>query len=216
MYESIAKIITLVLSFPKTAYANFKYLPFSQAIRLPVFVHWNSSLAGNGRFIIHRESTGCIRIGTQDMAFPSKKLTLCVTGTLEFNGKAFIGTGSEIVVRGRLTIGDNFSCSSGCKIDAKAESSFGNNVLIGHNCTFIDDDGHKLLQEGKRINDKVGYHIGNNIWFGRECLVLKGTTTSSNIVFGARSLIRGQYDVENVVYGGSPAKIIKSNIDWER
>lgn len=207
-------IIASLLSMPKTIYANFKYLPAIQAIRLPLFVHWNSSLSGGGRIVLHNIKPLSVRLGSADPSFPSHKLILCLTGTLEFNGVASIGSGSELIIRGHLTVGDHFSCSGGNKIDVKSNSSFGENVLIGHNCTFIDDDGHQLLQEGRIINEKRGYHIGNHVWFGRECLTLKGTSTCDNIVFGARSLINGHYNESEVVYAGSPAKIVKRNVQW--
>ena len=107
-----------------------------------------------------------------------------------------------------------FHAVGGGKIDAKAESSFGDDVLIGHNCTFIDDDGHGIIQDGKINNKKRGYHIGNHVWFTRECLILKGTRTCDNIVFGARSLVSGSYSESNVVYAGQPTKIVKRDIDW--
>lgn len=108
-----AKLLSIVASVPKTLYANFKYLPFCQAVKFPLFVHWNSSCKGNGKILLGKVKPGIIRLGSADPTFPSRKFVLCLTGTLEFMGNASIGTGSEMVVRGHLVIGDNFSCSGG-------------------------------------------------------------------------------------------------------
>ncbi len=63
-------------------------------------------------------------------------------------------------------------------IDCKSDCWFGDDVQIGHNCIFIADDGHKITQNGERINERKGYHIGNHVWFGRECF---GTKRNKNL-----------------------------------
>lgn len=222
MLEIIKKIFTgggkafiFLFSLPKTVIFNFRYLPFTQALHLPIIIHWNSVFKGNGQIILDSPSFAAVKLGFVDPTFPSKQFVFVLTGTLRFYGKASIGTGSEMVIRGHLDIGDNFSCSGGTKIDAKCDSSFGNDVLIGHHCTFIDDDGHDLFVDNKMVNYPKGYHIGNHVWFGRECLVLKGSTTVDNIVFGARSVICGHFTETGVVYAGTPIKVVKRNICWK-
>ena len=209
------KILVMLLSLPKTIIFNLKYLPLRQAIHLPILVHWNSRYRGNGRIILDSLSFAAVKLGFVDPTFPSKQFVFVLTGSLQFKGKASIGTGCEMVIRGELVIGDNFSCSGGTKIDAKSKSSFGDDVLIGHHCAFIDDDGHDLLVEDIKVNYPKGYHIGNHVWFGRDCLVLKGTSTADNIIFGARSVITGHFTESSVVYAGTPIQIVKRNISWK-
>lgn len=170
---------------------------------------------GGGRIELDKVRFGIIKLGFGDLDFPHQKFTFCNTGYVHFLGSAIISAGCELVVRGNLIIGNRFSCSGGSKIDAKSNSSFGNDVLIGHKCVFIDDDGHSVLIDGKRINYKNGYHIGNHVWFGRECLVLKGTKTCNNIVFGARSIISGSIQHPNTIMVGNPVKVVKQNIEWQ-
>lgn len=208
------KACIFLISLPKTIWFNIKYLPLHQAIKLPILLHWRSRVFGNGKIILNRYSFGCVKLGFTDPDFPSKLFVLCITGSLEFKGGGSIASGCELVIRGRLTIGDNFSCSGLTKIDAKSISSFGDDVLIGHCCIFIDDDGHTIIKDGEIINASKGYHIGNHVWFGRECLILKGTTTADNIVFGARSIVSGNITEENTIVVGAPAKIVKRNISW--
>ena len=78
----------------------------------------------------------------------------------------------------------------------------------------MDCDGHPIMIDGEVINEDAGYHIGNHVWLGRECLVLKGAETCDNIVFGARSVVRGKYTTCNAIYVGSPAILKKENITW--
>ena len=93
--------------------------------------------------------------------------------------------------------------------------SFGEDVLIGHCCTFMDGDGHRILSNGCIINKDDGIHVGNHVWFGRECLILEGSTICDNVVFGARSVVNGSYKTNNAVYVGTPAKLKKDNISWK-
>lgn len=209
------KAIILLLSLPKSVYFNFRYLPVSQAVRMPILLHWHSRVWGDGCVELDKVGFGIIKLGFGDPDFPHQKFTFCNTGKVHFQGNAVISEGCELVVRGCLTVGNNFSCSGGTKIDAKSDSSFGDNVLIGHKCVFIDDDGHSIFTDGKRINEKKGYHIGNHVWFGRECLILKGTKTGNDIVFGARSTISGTIQDSNTIMVGSPVKAVKQNIEWQ-
>lgn len=209
------KGLTLFFSLPKTIYFNFRYLPISQAIHLPILLHWHSRIWGGGRIDLHKVRFGIIKLGFGDPNFPHQRFVLCNTGVLIFKGKAVIAMGCELVIRGQLSIGNDFSCSGGVKIDAKANSSFGDDVLVGHNCVFIDDDGHEISMDGHVINNKKGYNIGNHVWFGRECLILKGTSTCNNIVFGARSTISGHHNISDSILVGSPIKVVKHNIEWK-
>lgn len=210
----IKSLLSALFSLPKTIYVNFRYLPLPQAIKFPVWCHWNSWVTGDGELIIDKPQTASIRLGSASSKFPSQKFALCLTGVLRFKGAASIGTGTKMLVEGNLTVGERFACSGGGIIDCKAESSFGDDVLIGHCCNFMDCDGHPIMIDGEVINEDAGYHIGNHVWLGRECLVLKGAETCDNIVFGARSVVRGKYTTCNAIYVGSPAKLKKENIMW--
>lgn len=211
----VKKVMILILSLPKSAYFNFRYLKVSQAVKFPILLHWHSRVWGNGRIDLDKVRFGIIKLGFGDPDFPHQKFTSCNTGHVHFLGSAVISAGCELVIRGNLSVGDHFSCSGGSKIDAKSDSSFGNDVLIGHKCVFIDDDGHVIMIDGKQINEKKGYHIGNHVWFGRECLILKGTKTGDDIVFGARSTISGNIQNSNTIMVGSPVKAVKQNIEWQ-
>lgn len=209
------KVVSAFFSIPKTLYVNFRYLPFTKAVKLPIWCHWNSWIYGNGKFIIDNPQTATIRLGSAPSNFPSQRFALCLTGVLRFNGSASIGAGTKMLIGGNLTIGERFGCSGGGLIDCKSVSSFGDDVLVGHCCSFIDGDGHSIMSKGVVINRASGFQIGNHVWFGRECLVLKGTKICDNVVFGARSIVSGKYTTENAVYVGSPAKKIKDNIEWK-
>ena len=97
-------------------------------------------------------------------------------------------------------------------------------VTIGDNCMCATDvtirptDGHAIydIETNELINKGEDVFIGNHVWLGLNCLILKGSYLSNNTVIGANSLVNKKFTEENVIVAGSPAKIIKRNVNWDR
>ena len=98
--------------------------------------------------------------------------------------------------------------------------SEGKNVIIGDEGLFsfgiwIRTADPHLIYDGntkKRINYSKSVLIGDHVWLGQQCLILKGTQVGSGSVLGGRTVASGKRFVSNAVYGGNPARIIKENI----
>ncbi|CCZ29873.1 uncharacterized protein BN682_01448 [Proteobacteria bacterium CAG:495] len=122
----------------------------------------------------------------------------------------------------RLEIGDGFSCS-GCRICLHDEAH--NFVTIGQDCMFSYDiviwpsDGHTLfdINTNEVLNrPKRGIKIGNHVWLGRHSSILKNVDIADNVMVGACSVVNKDIEESNVVVAGTPAKIVKSNVNWRR
>ncbi len=50
--------------------------------------------------------------------------------------------------------------------------------------------------------------IGENVWIGAKCLILKGVTIGNNAVIAAGSVVTRSVP-ENTLVGGNPARVIK-------
>ncbi|WP_410240498.1 acyltransferase [Sphingobacterium thalpophilum] len=57
--------------------------------------------------------------------------------------------------------------------------------------------------------------IGNNVWIGCRCLILKGSHIPDNCVVGANSLVSKRLETKSAVYGGEALRILKEEIIWE-
>lgn len=215
------KILYMIISLPKTIYFNLKYFRLSQAIKLPVFVSYNTkfkTLKGNIN-IPPNAKYGSIKIGFGDVGVFDKykrRTYLQITGNIKFNGKANIGHGSSISVSGNLEVGDNFIITAESKIICKKQIKFGKNCLISWDCLFMDTDFHKInTSDVEYINKDKAIIIGNNVWIGCRNLILKGSKISDNSVISANSKINSKFEECNIIISGNPASIIKRNITWE-
>lgn len=146
----------------------------------------------------------------------------CDNGTLIIGSNTKVG-GISMNIRvgqdGTVKIGDNVSTTSTCVVSAVegATVSFGNDVMIATNNQFRADDGHPIfsVETGKRVNPARDITIGDHVWFAFGAVALGGATVGNGSVIGFGSLVTGRIP-NNVVAVGSPAKVIRRHIAWER
>ena len=122
----------------------------------------------------------------------------------------------------QVLIDEQFSCA-GSLIENHDESNL--NVSIGKDCMFSHginmrvSDGHSIYKTHNfEIINKPqnGITIGEHVWIGMNSMILKDVTISSNSIVGAGSLVNKSFNKENVVIAGTPARIVKENINWAR
>jgi len=206
----------------KTIYFNLKYLPFKQALKLPVLISKNVYLKEvSGE--IHFDCPirfGLIQIGYGNVGIFDKKRSRTiwdVSGNVTFRGFGTIGHGSKIMVAsgGSLIFGDKL------KISAEASFIVYNKIQIGYNCymawetLLMDTDFHKIKNEnGEIINNPKPIIIGDYVWIGCKCIILKGAVIPNNTVIAINSLVNKELTEENCLYAGSPVKCIKEKISW--
>ena len=122
----------------------------------------------------------------------------------------------------KVFIGSNFSCTENCLIKMNKDTNL--KVIIGNNCMFGSfiiirtTDGHTIIDKDSKqiLNSGKDIVIGNNVWLARNIVVLKGVKIPDNCVVGTCSVVTKPLTEENAIYAGSPAKKIKSNIEWFR
>jgi len=109
-----------------------------------------------------------------------------------------------------ISIGNNVSINNHCTIEALTKITIRDNVLIGVNCSILDNDGHSLGVENRifGIPQKAEIMIHKNVFIGDNVTILKGVTIGENSVVGNGSVVTKSIP-SNVVVAGNPAKIIK-------
>lgn len=160
-----------------------------------------------------------VKIGFGDVGHYDRKRSRTiwqVSGAVTFGGKASIGHGSKISVRGNLTLGDGFNMTAESTIVCAKEISFGKDCLVSWDILVMDTDEHPLYDKvGNRTNPDKPIVVGNHVWLGCKCVLLKGTLIPDNTVVSAGTLLKSAFTGENQVIGGTPPCILKSDIHWE-
>ena len=110
-----------------------------------------------------------------------------------------------------ISIGDNVSINNAFSAVAFSKITIQNNVLIGVNCSIIDNDGHDLdAHKRNNANIKVeDVFIAENVFLGDDVTILKGVTIGKNSVIGNGSIVTKSIP-ENVIAAGNPAKVIRN------
>lgn len=211
----------ILLSLPKTLRFNLHYFPLKTALRLPVFVSHRTFLRElHGKIVVpEKVNTAMIKIGFGDVGHYDRKRSRSiwqVSGTVAFGGKASIGHGSKLSVRGNLTLGADFNMTAESTIVCAHQISFGKDCLLSWDILIMDTDEHPIInQDDIRTNPDKPILVGNHVWIGCKCTLLKGTEIPNNAIVAAGTLLTSAFSGENQVIGGNPPAILKSNVRWE-
>ena len=151
------------------------------------------------------------------------------SGSISVQGKNnLVEIGQNCVIRGsilvkgndqRVVIGDQTTfvdvyilCQEGCNVD------------IGRWCMFSRDieirttDAHSVVDRvsRKRLNLPKSIVIGDHVWIGVGVLVSKGSGIPSDSIVGAKTFVNTLFEEEGTVIAGSPARVVKRGITWNR
>jgi len=203
----------------KTIYFNFRSLPFSQAVKLPIWLYRPHIVSCKGKVILGGAiRSGMIRMGFNMVSiYPRNGVTIENRGVMVFNGRCSIGNDSYISVgrHRKIVFGDRCTATASLKLASHCGITFGDKVSIGWNCMFIDTDFHRLTRvDGKKVKAYGEIKVGNNVWFGNNCTVMKNTMIPDFTTIAAGSMLVGRLDTpEKVVIGNKRTiEVLKSGI----
>ena len=203
-----------------TIYFNFHYLPFRQAIKLPIFLYKPHLKLMKGTITIHGgATTGMIRLGKNQVSiYPNSGIMLELRGKIVFNGRCSIGNNSYITTGNKsiIEIGKNFSATTTLRLVCYDHIRFNDNVLIGWNCLFMDTDFHRLTRsDGKRAKGYGPISIGCNTWIANGCRIMKNTMVPDNTVIAAYTVLAGKVDaIEKTVIGNEHKSKVLARERW--
>lgn len=100
--------------------------------------------------------------------------------------------------------------SPGIYIQAINGIQFGKNVYIGPGVKIISAD-HNLYNYEEHTKSKP-IIIGDNVWIGSNCIILKSVILGDHTVVGAGSVVTKSFEEGNCIIAGNPARCIKKLI----
>jgi acetyltransferase-like isoleucine patch superfamily enzyme len=221
----------IICSIPKTLRFNFHYFPLKTALKLPVVVSHRTYLRELHGKVELPEKVGraMIKIGFGDVGHYDRKRSRGiwqVSGMVSFGGKASIGHGSKLSIRGHLSLGADFNMTAESTIVCAKDIRFGDDCLLSWDILVMDTDEHPLyscghetggreMRDDERINPDKAILVGDHVWVGCHCILLKGTEIPNNTVVAAGTLLTSSFSGNHQVIGGNPPTILKRDVRWE-
>lgn len=127
---------------------------------------------------------------------------------------------SKVLDEPLLKIGNNSGIGYGTVISVAREVVIGDDCLIAPGCLIMDSDDHpinpakRLMREPVSKEHILPVKIGNNVWIGSNCVILKGVTIGDNSIIAANSVVTREVQ-SNCIYAGYPARPTRRDIDAE-
>lgn len=205
----------------RSVYFCIRYLPFNQAIRLPILITSNLKeiKMKKGQIVLKNVQSKQIVIGYGKS--PGKQaanagLLIDEGGQIVFMGKAFISQGTVLRCdkNAKIVFGNNFYCNCNCFIRSTSEILFGNNCLLGWGITINTTDGHKLWRNGNERIVEGPIKVGEHVWIASDCTLGKGVAIADDCVIAQKSLVTKSFSIPHCLIGGVPATMLSNNIDW--
>ncbi|MBD9641910.1 acyltransferase [Ensifer sp. ENS07] len=165
----------------------------------------------NNRIII--ESGVVLSGGTIEIASDDNEVI--IGKDARFKGKI----SSKSNGRNRLIIGERSTFGHVTIILAE-----GRTIDIGSDCMFSwsievrSTDSHPIFDgdTGERINHGKDIYVADHVWVGGKSFLMKGTSIPKGCVIGMGSLVTRAFEEERCVIAGNPARVIRSNVTWDR
>jgi acetyltransferase-like isoleucine patch superfamily enzyme len=136
--------------------------------------------------------SGRLRIGEASLLEPGCWLTLGPEAEIEIGQGCFLNRGTMLAAIERIEIGDHVM--------------FANHCFVGDADHRYDDPEVPITWQGFIPRGPV--RIGDNVWFGVNCVVTGGVEIGDRAVIGANSVVTGDIPPATIA-AGAPAKVIR-------
>lgn len=184
-------------------------------VRLPVLVSRNYVLAElRGTVRVANPRPGCVRLGYSSVGIFDKRYDRGIwqsSGEVVFDGDAAFAQGSKISVgaNGKLSVGAGFRNMAKGEFVCHERMYLGAGSLVSWDTLFMDTDFHQV--DGKPASAPVT--VGDNVWVGCRCMVLKGAEIPDGSVVAAGATITKKLEPERSLFGGVN-KVIRTGVEW--
>lgn len=144
-----------------------------------------------------------------------------------------VGDNANVYIGKNVRMSGNWRLGYNCELIIKDRSTStnavymtcaeGTSIIIGEDCMFATsnqirtDDAHAIydVKSGSRVNASESIVIGDHVWVSYGATIFGGSKIGEGSIVGAFSLTNKVYP-NNCILAGSPAKVVKEDVCWER
>ena len=226
IFNKLWKNRNILRSILPTIYFNFHYLPFRQAIKLPILLYKPKLLKMKGNVKIGggKINTGMIKLGFRTCSiYPNHGITWeNHGGTVLFQGTCHIGNDSYLTFGEKTTVtfGDDFKNTASLKLVSYRSIVFGRSTRLGWGVLVMDTNFHPLYDMDRQVYKRASgpIAIGDYNWFGTQCKIMHSVKTPERCIFGMNTVVTRNCEMKSYcVMGGSPVRILSEHVmrDYE-
>jgi acetyltransferase-like isoleucine patch superfamily enzyme len=188
----------------------------------------------NNRFDIH--PTAVIEPGVDILFFGNDNILTIGEGAWLRNPftVVFLGSSGKIEIGNRCNLrGGVHARQLGSAISIGEKTSFvgvhvysleGKSISIGEDCMFSggiqirNSDEHPIFstETDERINPAEDVSIGNRVWIGEGSTIGKGVRIPDGCIISTKAVVSRSLEHANSIYAGTPVKVIRRAVRWER
>jgi len=178
------------------------------------FVNCKLTIVGSNNIIEIKEDC---KFNNVHFFLKGNGISLSIGNNVAFNNNGEIWIEDD---NGKMVIGD-FTTFEGAHLAITEPCS---EINIGEDCMFSNGieirtgDSHSIIDlvTEKRINFAKNISIDDHVWVGAHVVILKGVNLQKNSIIATKSLVTKSFDSQNILIGGSPARILKNDVNWLR
>jgi acetyltransferase-like isoleucine patch superfamily enzyme len=135
---------------------------------------------------------GRLTIGDATLLEPGCWITLAEEARIRIGSGCFLNRNVMLAAQQEIEIGDHVMFANGC--------------FVGDAAHRFDDPELPITHQG--FTSKGPVRIGDNCWFGANCVVTSGVTIGERCVVGANSVVTEDLPPRTIA-AGLPAKVIR-------
>lgn len=117
-------------------------------------------------------------------------------GKIKISSNTVVRSGCILRVHntGTIILGKGSGLNNNCLLTAFDSIEIGENTILGQGVKIYDHDHiYKRVENIRRSGfETKKVTIGNNVWIGSDCIILKGTVIGDNCVIAAGSIVNGE------------------------